>query len=67
MVLTIEQGAIVNGVRVAFEDDVLVTVDGHEWLTQWIPIEAADVERMMAEPRVFDPAKYVAPGPRPPR
>jgi Xaa-Pro aminopeptidase len=67
MVLTIEQGAIVNGVRVAFEDDVLVTVDGHEWLTQWIPIEAVDVERMMAEPRVFDPAKYVAPGPRPPR
>ncbi len=46
MILAIEQGAIVNGTRVAFEDDVLVTEDGHEWLTRFIPIEIDDVEEL---------------------
>jgi Xaa-Pro aminopeptidase len=49
MVISIEQGAILNGLRVAFEDDVLVTPTGHEWLTQSIPIELADVERVRRE------------------
>ena len=40
----IEQGAIVEGTRVAFEDDILVTEDGHEWLTRFIPIEIDEVE-----------------------
>ncbi|MHB1192003.1 MAG: aminopeptidase P N-terminal domain-containing protein [Longimicrobiales bacterium] len=46
MALAIEQGAIVDGTRVALEDDVLVTADGHEWLTRSIPIEIAEVEAL---------------------
>ncbi|MCU0636996.1 MAG: M24 family metallopeptidase [Gemmatimonadaceae bacterium] len=53
MVVSIEQGAILNGLRVAFEDDVLVTATGHEWLTQSIPIELDDVERIRREPPVI--------------
>jgi drug/metabolite transporter (DMT)-like permease len=40
MVIAIEQGAIVNGTRVAFEDDVLVTATGHENLTAAAPKSA---------------------------
>lgn len=49
MVLAIEQGAVRNGVRVAFEDDVLVTATGFEWLSRSIPIDVADVERTRKE------------------
>ncbi len=53
MVLAIEQGAIVDGTRVALEDDVLVTEDGQEWLTRFIPIEIDEVEALRREaPRV---------------
>lgn len=53
MVLAIEQGAIVDGTRVAFEDDVLVTEEGHEWLTRFIPIELDEVEALRRqEPRI---------------
>jgi len=55
MVVSIEQGAIVNGLRVAFEDDVLVTATGHEWLTRFIPIEIDEIEKLKAEPPAFDP------------
>lgn len=49
MALSIEQGVMPpEGPRIAFEDDVLVTEDGHEWLSESIPIEIADVERMMS-------------------
>jgi Xaa-Pro aminopeptidase len=48
MVLAIEQGvAPPDGPRVAFEDDVLVTEDGYEWLSRTIPLEVADVEAML--------------------
>ncbi len=48
MVLAIEQGvAPPGGPRVAFEDDILVTEDGFEWLSQSIPIEIDDVEAML--------------------
>jgi Xaa-Pro aminopeptidase len=48
MVLAIEQGvAPPNGPRVAFEDDVLVTEDGYEWLSSTIPIEIDDMEDML--------------------
>ena len=33
-----------NGTRVAFEDDVPVTEDGHDWLSRFIPIEIDEVE-----------------------
>jgi Xaa-Pro aminopeptidase len=49
MVLAIEQGAVVNGTRVAFEDDVLVTEDGQDWLTRFIPIEIDEVEALRQE------------------
>jgi len=58
MVLAIEQGAVLNGMRVAFEDDVLVTAAGHEWLSRSIPIEVADVERTRREaPAIPDLAR----------
>lgn len=48
MVLAIEQGVSPpNQPRVAFEDDVLVTADGHEWLSMDIPLEIADMEAML--------------------
>jgi Xaa-Pro aminopeptidase len=59
MVISIEQGAIRNGLRVAFEDDVLVTETGHEWLTRFIPIEMAEVEKLKTEPALFDPMKLL--------
>jgi Xaa-Pro aminopeptidase len=68
MVLAIEQGAIKSGTRIAFEDDVLVTATGHEWLSRSIPIEIEEIERLMAQPPVIDPAKFmVRPGGLPPR
>jgi Xaa-Pro aminopeptidase len=59
MVLTIEQGATVDGTRVALEDDVLVTENGHDWLSGFIPIEADDVEALRREPPALDPAKLL--------
>jgi Xaa-Pro aminopeptidase len=54
MVLSIEQGvAPPDGPRVAFEDDVLVTETGHDWLSASLPIEIADVKAMAAEPSSF--------------
>ncbi len=55
MVLSIEQGVMKPGeARIAFEDDVLVTEDGHEWLSRGIPIEIDEVEAMLAKPGAFD-------------
>lgn len=59
MVLAIEQGAVVDGTRVAFEDDVLVTDDGHVWLTEFIPIEIDDVESLRREPPLVDPGPVI--------
>jgi Xaa-Pro aminopeptidase len=55
MVIAIEQGAVVNGTRVAFEDDVLVTKNGHEWLTRFIPIEIDEVEALLEEEKLLRP------------
>jgi Xaa-Pro aminopeptidase len=55
MVLSIEQGvAPPDGPRVAFEDDVLVTDDGHEWLSRVIPIEIDEIIELAAQPSSFD-------------
>ena len=59
MVLAIEQGAIVEGTRVAFEDDVLVTEDGHEWLTRFIPIEIDEVEALLEEEPLVRPERLL--------
>lgn len=55
MVLSIEQGVMPpDGPRVAFEDNVLVTEDGHDWLSRIIPIEIAEIEKITSESSVFD-------------
>ncbi|MDH4048769.1 MAG: Xaa-Pro peptidase family protein [Gammaproteobacteria bacterium] len=54
MVLSIEQGVMKPGeARIAFEDDVLVTEDGYEWLSRSIPIEVDEIEQMMKTPSAF--------------
>jgi hypothetical protein len=45
----------VNGTRVAFEDDVLVTPTSHEWLTRFIPIEIDEVEALRRQPAALQP------------
>ena len=59
MVIAIEQGAIVDGTRVAFEDDVLVTRNGHEWMTRFIPIEIDEVEKLRKEALAVDPKPLI--------
>lgn len=61
MVIAIEQGAVVDGTRVAFEDDVLVTDKGHEWLTRFIPIEIDEVEALRRQPVTLRPEALLAP------
>lgn len=59
MVIAIEQGAVVDGTRVAFEDDVLVTQNGHDWLTRFIPIEIDEVESLRREPSMLRPETII--------
>ena len=59
MVVAIEQGAVVDGTRVAFEDDILVTRDGHEWLTRFIPIEIDEVEALRREELLVRPESVI--------
>ena len=55
MVLSIEQGVMPpDGPRVAFEDNVLVTETGHEWLSQIIPIEIDEVEALSSAAGALD-------------
>ena len=55
MALSIEQGVMPpEGPRIAFEDDVLVTEDGHDWLSESIPIEIDDVEEWAKRPSRWD-------------
>lgn len=60
MVLTVEPGLYIasdcedvgpkwRGIAVRIEDDVLVTVDGHEILTASVPKSVCDVEALMGE------------------
>jgi len=59
MVMAIEQGAVVDGTRVAFEDDVLVTRDGYDWLSRFIPIEIEEVEALRREQAVNRPETFL--------
>ena len=55
MVLSIEQGVMPPaGPRIAFEDDVLVTDTGHEWLSRIIPIEIDEIEKLAKKASAFD-------------
>ena len=56
MALSIEQGVFPpNGPHAAFEDDILVTPTGHEWLSRSIPIEIAEIEALAREPSRLGP------------
>jgi Xaa-Pro aminopeptidase len=62
MALSIEQGvAPPDGPRVAFEDDVIVTDTGHDWISRSIPIEVQEVEALAARESTLE--RFVA-GPR---
>jgi len=55
MALSIEQGvAPPDGPRLAFEDDVIVTADGHDWVSRGIPIEVDEIEAMLGGASRFD-------------
>jgi Xaa-Pro aminopeptidase len=55
MALSIEQGvAPKDGPRIAFEDNVIVTPEGHEWISRSIPIEMDEVEAMAAKKSNLD-------------
>jgi Xaa-Pro aminopeptidase len=47
--ITVEPGIVMDAFSVVLEDDVLCTETGHEWLTEFIPREIADIERVMNE------------------
>ena len=56
MALTIEQGVFPpNGPHAAFEDDIIVTSTGHEWVSRSIPIEIAEIEALAREPSNLAP------------
>lgn len=56
MALSIEQGVFPpNGPHAAFEDDLIVTESGHEWLSRSIPIEIAEIEALARQPSGLAP------------
>jgi len=55
MALSIEQGVAPPGLpRVAFEDDVIVTATGREWVSRSIPIEIEEIEALRRTPSTLD-------------
>ena len=59
MAVSIEQGVSPpNGPRVAFEDDVIVTDTGHEWISRSIPIEVQEIEALAARESMLE--RFVA-------
>jgi Xaa-Pro aminopeptidase len=54
MAMAIEQGIILpDGPHMAFEDDVIVTETGHDWVSRSVPIEADEVEKLVQQPSSF--------------
>jgi len=52
--MAIEQGIVLpGGLHMQFEDDVIVTENGHDWISRSIPIEPDEVEKMMQTPSSF--------------
>jgi len=45
--ITVEPGIVMPEFSVVLEDDVVCTEDGYEWLTEFIPREVEDIERIM--------------------
>jgi Xaa-Pro aminopeptidase len=44
-----------NHFRVTLEDMILVTEDGHEVLSRILPMDAVEIEKVIAEPGLLDP------------
>ncbi len=49
IVITVEPGIVLPEFSVELEDDVLCTDNGYEWLTEFIPKEVEDIEKIMKE------------------
>ncbi|MFC2158320.1 aminopeptidase P N-terminal domain-containing protein [Acidobacteriota bacterium] len=47
--ITVEPGILLPEFSVVLEDDVLCTADGYDWLTEFVPREIEDIERIMKE------------------
>lgn len=47
--ITVEPGLVMPELSIVLEDDVLCTEEGYDWLTEFIPREIKDIERVMAE------------------
>ena len=68
MVFTIEPAMTIpdDRVYVRLEDMILVTATGYENLSAFVPVEVADVEKLMAEPGIAS-GRATAPAPARPR
>jgi len=47
--ITVEPGIVMPEFRMTLEDDVVCTEDGYEWLTEFIPRDVEDIERVIKE------------------
>ena len=47
--ITVEPGIVLPEFSVVLEDDVVCTKDGYDWLTEFIPREIEDIEKVMRE------------------
>ncbi len=47
--ITVEPGIVMEVFSVVLEDDVLCTETGYEWLTEFVPRDIEDIERVMLE------------------
>jgi Xaa-Pro aminopeptidase len=66
MAFTVEQGVAPPGLpRIAWEDDIIVTPTGHEWVSRFIPLEIAEVEAMRKTPSAFEGFTLKRPLPKP--
>ncbi len=47
--ITVEPGLVMEDLSIVLEDDVLCTENGYEWLTEFVPREIEDIEKVMQE------------------
>ncbi|HKJ02310.1 MAG TPA: Xaa-Pro peptidase family protein [Longimicrobiales bacterium] len=54
MCFVIEWNVTQDSFSMRFEDVILVTEDGHEWLTESSPMEPDEIEALMAQPGIWE-------------